>query len=285
LVASSAVVWSTAGPFVRSLESADAWTTIFWRSVSACLFLVAFMAIRQGRVIDQFVRMGLPGFFVGAFLACASISFVIALRLTTIANTLMIMSAAPLIAAILGRIFLAEAIRPFTYITIAAVMGGFALMVFDSLNNWSFLGDCFALLIAIGYASAIVIARHYRQIGMTPAACWGAVIAMLASLPFASPLSVTGHDLPILVLFGAGQLGIGLALFVTGVSMIPATHSALLGMIEAVLGTLWAWLLFGERPATLALAGGSIILASIATDTLYSLKRHMAKTEEFQPVA
>ena len=51
------------------------------------------------------------------------------------------------------------------------------------------------------------------------------------------------------------RLTLCLALFVTGVSMIPAAHSALLGMIEAVLGTLWAWLLFGERPATLALAG------------------------------
>src|SRR5437773_4566773 len=31
LVAASAFVWSSGGPIVRSLESADAWTTIFWR--------------------------------------------------------------------------------------------------------------------------------------------------------------------------------------------------------------------------------------------------------------
>src|SRR5258706_7829315 len=134
LVAASAVVWSSGGIIIRSLDSADAWTTIFWRSVSACVFLIAFMAARQGRVVSQFRRMGLPGFFVGAFLALASISLVISLRLTTVANTLMIMSASPLFAAVMGRIFLGEAIRPLTYLTIVSVMAGFVLMMYSASN-------------------------------------------------------------------------------------------------------------------------------------------------------
>jgi drug/metabolite transporter (DMT)-like permease len=277
LVAASAFVWSSGGPIVRSLESADAWTTIFWRSLSACLFLTAFMALRRGRIVPQFVNMGLPGFFVGVSFACASISLVIALRLTTVANTLMIMSASPLFAAIMGRIFLGETVRPLAYVTIAAVIGGFALMVYDSLDSWSFAGDLFALVIAIGYATSVVLTRRYRHIGMVPAACWGTIIATLVSFPMANPLGVTAHDLPILLLFGVGQLGVGLALFVTGASMITATHTALLGMIEAVLGTLWTWLMFGERPAALALAGGCIILASIAVNTFFGLRQQMAE--------
>ncbi len=120
---------------------------------------------------------------------------------------------------------------------------------------------------------------------MAPAACWGAIIAILASLPFASPLTVTGHDLPILVLFGAGQLGGGLALFVTGVAMIPAAHSALLGMIEAVLGTLWVWLFFGEAPSALVLAGGALVLGSIAVNTAFGLRRQPADAPELGPIA
>jgi drug/metabolite transporter (DMT)-like permease len=273
LVAASAVVWSSGGPIVRSLESADTWTTIFWRSLFACVFLIAFMSLRRGHVVQQFIKMGLPGFFVGVSFASASISLVIALRLTTVANTLMIMSASPLFAAIMGRIFLGEAIRPITYVTIAAVMGGFALMVCDSLDSWSFAGDLFALVIAISYATSVVLTRRYHLIGMVPAACWGTIIATLVALPMASPLAITAHDLPILLLFGMGQLGIGLALFAVGASMIPASNTALLGMIEAVLGTLWTWLMFGERPVAFALAGGCIILASIAANAFFGLKQ------------
>ena len=158
-------------------------------------------------------------------------------------------------------------------------------MMSNSSSSWSLAGDFFALLIAVGYAASIVLVRRYHQIGMAPAACWGAIIAVLASLPFASPLSVTGHDFPILMLFGVGQLGGGLALFVTGVSMIPAANSALLGMIETVLGTLWVWLFFGEAPTPLVLAGGVLVLASIAINTVYGLRRRPASTMELGPVA
>jgi drug/metabolite transporter (DMT)-like permease len=268
LIASAAIVWSSGGPIVRYIDSVDAWTTIFWRSFTACLFLLSFMALRRRRIITQFVGIGLPGFLVGVSFSCSSISLVIALRLTTIANTLMIMSAAPLIAAVLGRIFLGETIRPITYVTIAAVICGFALMVCDSLHGWSLTGDFFALLIAIGYAVSIVLTRRYHHIGMIPAACWGTIISTFVSLPLASPTAITTHDFAILSLFGAGQLGLGLALFVTGAAMLPAAHTALLGMLEAILGTLWAWIFFGEAPGTTALVGGVIVMVSILTDTL-----------------
>jgi drug/metabolite transporter (DMT)-like permease len=268
LVASAAIVWSSGGAIVRSLDAADAWTTIFWRSLSACLFLLAFMAIRRGNIIAQFVSIGLPGFLVGVSFSCSSVSLVIALRLTTVANTLMIMSASPLVAAILARVFLGEAIRPITYVTIAAVVGGFALMAGDSLHDWSLAGDFFALLIAVGYGISIVLTRRYRHIGMVPAACWGTIISTLVSLPLASPFAIPIHDFAVLVMFGAGQLGLGLALFVTGAGMLPAVHTALLGMLEMILGTIWAWLFFGETPTPLSLTGGIIVMASIMANTV-----------------
>ncbi len=271
LVAAAAAVWSSGGAIVRSLDSADAWTTIFWRSLTASLFLLVFLAFRRRRIAAQFAAIGMPGFLVGVAFSCSSISLVIALRLTTVANTLMIMSSAPLFAAILGRIFLGEAIRPSTYVTIAAVIVGFTLMVSESLQAWSLAGDFFAALIAIGYATSIVLTRRSRHIDMIPAACCGTLISTLVALPLASPAAVSAHDFAILVGFGAGQLGLGLALFVTGAAMLPAVHTALLGMLEAVLGTLWAWVFFSEVPSTAALAGGVIVMASIAANTLWGL--------------
>lgn len=289
LVAAASTVWSSGGAIVRSLDSADAWTTIFWRSCTASLFLLVFLAFRRQRIAAQFAAIGLTGFLVGVSFSCSSISLVIALRLTTVANTLMIMSSAPLFAAILGRIFLGEAIRPKTYVTIAAAMAGFALLVSDSLQGWSLAGDFFAVLIAIGYACSVVLTRRSRHIDMIPAACCGTVISTLVALPLAHPFAVSTHDFAILVGFGTGQLGVGLALFVTGAAMLPAVHTALLGNLEAVLGTLWAWVFFSEVPSTAALAGGTLIMASIVANTLSGVgtpqQRALEQSDAVPPVS
>ena len=271
LVAAAAVLFSTGGLIVRSLEAADPWTTIFWRSLTAMLFLLGFMLVRDGGrgTLALFRQMGLPGLLVGVFLASSSIAFLVALSLTTVARTLIMLSAGPLVAAVLARLVLGEAIRPRTYLTIAAVMAGIVIMVSAELGGeGSLLGDAVAFLIALSYAAAIVTTRKYPHIRMTPAACTGAAIGMVAALPFAAPFSVGSHDFALLVLFGAGQLGVALALFVTGARLIPAAMSALLSMIEPILGPVWVWLAFGERPADTTLVGGAIVILSVAANTV-----------------
>lgn len=274
LVGAAAIVWSTGGLLARLVEDSDRWTTIFWRSASAFAFLIAFMAItNRGDTARQFRRMGLPGLMVALCFTCASISLVIALSYTSVAQTLIIMSATPLIAALFGRVFLGELIQPATWSAIGAVMVGIAIMVSGNTEqSGSLLGGLFAALIAVSYAGAIVISRRHSEIHMLPASALGVGIAFLVALPFATPLSVTAHDLPVILLFGAGQLGVGLALFVTGVRFIPASHSALLAMLEPILGPVWVWLALGERPAATVIAGGTIVIVSVAAKTLLDLR-------------
>jgi drug/metabolite transporter (DMT)-like permease len=277
LVGGAALMWSTGGLLARLVAPTDSWTTIFWRCGSAFLFLLACVAIGEGRrTVRAFAEMGLPGLAVAACFAVASISLVVALSYTSVAQTLVILSSTPLIAAVFGRVFLRETIGPATAVTIAVVMAGIAIMVSGSEASGSLLGDFFAALIAISYAGAIVISRRYEATRMMPAACLGAALATIFALVFATPLSVTAHALPLLFLFGAGQLGLGLALFVTGVRLIPASHSALLAMLEPILGPVWVWLVLAERPAPTVLVGGSIVIASIIVKTVADVRRERA---------
>jgi drug/metabolite transporter (DMT)-like permease len=275
LVGASSVLWSLGGLIVRSLEDADPWTTIFWRSVFATLFLLAFLFLRDGRNAFRLFRdMGVPGFLVGLSMTCASIGFVTALSLASVAQTLVIMSSAPLIAAVLGRIVLGERIAPTGYVAIAGVMVGITLMMASDLGaERSLLGGLLALAVALSLAGSIVVIRRSPHIRMTPAACTGAAMAMLISFPFAAPLSVNGHDFALLVFFGAGQLGVGLILFVTGARMIPAAQSALLGMLEPILGPAWVWIFLGEKPAAMTLVGGAIVVASVFANTIAMTRR------------
>ena len=273
LVGGAALLWSTGGLLAHLITDADRWTTVFWRSVSAFAFLLIFIAIRDGRRTPEVFRaMGLPGVAVGLCFTVASIGLVVALSLTSVANTLVILSATPLVAAVFGRIFLGERIDRVTYATIAVVIAGIVLMVSGTREAGSYLGDAAAGAMAVAYAGAIVISRRYSGIRMTPATCLGVAVAAVISFFLAAPLSVTLHDGPVIFVFGAVHLGAGLALFVTGVRLIPAAHTALLAMLEPILGPVWVWLALGERPAASVLIGGVIVILAVAAKTFHDLR-------------
>jgi drug/metabolite transporter (DMT)-like permease len=89
------------------------------------------------------------------------------------------------------------------------------------------------------------------------------VLVLLVALPFADPGAGGARDLVLLALFGAGQIGLGLALLTTGARLIPAAQTALLTLLEIVLGPLWVWLAYSEQPGTATLVGGAVVFAGI----------------------
>jgi len=97
LVFASALTWSFGGAIARFIAASDSWTIVFWRSVWAALFLIAFMLVRDGsRGTIALIRgMGLPGVAVAAFMATGSTSFIIALSYTTVANILLMQAGVP----------------------------------------------------------------------------------------------------------------------------------------------------------------------------------------------
>ncbi len=277
LIIASALIWSTGGLFVRLIHGADSWTIVFWRSLTAALFLFGLLLWTEGRNWRAALTgMGLAGVAVGLCFTCASISLIIALNFTTVADVLIIMSAAPILAAALGWVVLREPISPMTLFAIIATIIGVGIIVWQGLTGVSgakLIGDGFAALIAIAYAAAIVITRHNSHIAMTPAVFLGVVVAMFIALPLATPGALTLANAPLLFSFGALQLGLGLAVFAAGARLIPAAQTALLGTLEPILGPLWVWLFIGEQPGTPALIGGAIVLTAISLHTIFESRK------------
>lgn len=265
LVLGSAVVWSFSGTLARFLPI-DGWTVVFWRSFFAALFLLGFMLLRDGPrgTVTLFRNMGLPGIAVGLCFAIASTSFILALAYTTVANVVLIQAGVPLIAALIGWFVFRERISFLTWLAIAAVIGGVAIMVSDSMSGAvSPIGDALAILIAFVFALATVITRRFAHVRMTPAACFGTVVAGTVAAVMASGLSVTLPELGILVTFGALNFGLGLALFVTGARLVPSALAALLGTAETVLGPLWVAVIHGEIPSLTTILGGTVVLVAL----------------------
>lgn len=266
LVLGSAVVWSFGGALGRLLDVVDSWTVIFWRSVWAALFLLGFMLIRDGLhgTIRLFANMGLPGVAVGLCFATASTSFIVALGHTTVANILLIQAGVPLIAALMAWIVFRERVTLPTWIAISVVIIGVAVMVSESFAGaLSPIGDALALVIAFCLATATVVTRHFAHVRMVPAVCLGTIIAACTSATMAGGVAVGWSEMGLLFVFGALNLGFGLALFVTGARLVAAPVAALIGTAEPVLGPLWVWLFMSETPSGRTLIGGAIVLAAL----------------------
>jgi drug/metabolite transporter (DMT)-like permease len=150
-------------------------------------------------------------------------------------------------------------------------------MVSDSIDTKvSLIGSALSMLIALAFASATVITRHYANVRMTPACCLGTLFSVAVSAALTEGFYVTARDMGLLFAFGALNLGLGLALFATGARAVPAAVTALIGTTEPVLGPLWVWLIHNEIPSRLTLVGGSIVVLALITHLLlqFSLQRN-----------
>jgi drug/metabolite transporter (DMT)-like permease len=266
LVFLSALIWSFGGAIARFIEIDDSWTTVFWRSVWAAAFLLAFMLWRDGArgTIALFRGMGLPGLVVALCFATASTCFVVALGYTTVANIVLMQAGVPLIAALIGWIAFRERVSGVTWAAIAAVIAGVAIMVSDSFGGRvSPIGDGLALLIAFAFSTATVVTRRFAHVRMTPATCTGTLIAAAFAATQASGFAVGSVDMAWLFAFGALNLGLGLALFATGARLIPAAFAALLGTFETILGPIWVWLIHAEVPSARTVVGGGVVFAAL----------------------
>jgi drug/metabolite transporter (DMT)-like permease len=272
LVFGSAVAWSFGGAIARYLHLSDSWTIVFWRSAFAALFLLAMMLWRDGSAGTRalFRAMGLAGRGVAACFAAASTSFVLALQYTTIANILLMQAGVPLIAALVSFLLFRERVDRATWVAIPVVILGVGIMVSGSLTGQvSPMGDALSLLMALAFAGATVITRRHDKVAMMPAVCAGTLMAAAVAATQARAFAISPADGALLFVFGALNLGLGLALFVRGVRRIPATLAALIGVAEPVLGPVWVWLVHGEVPGSRTLLGGGVVLTALLAHLLW----------------
>jgi drug/metabolite transporter (DMT)-like permease len=89
----------------------------------------------------------------------------------------------------------------------------------------------------------------------------------------APSLAVSAHDLVVCLAWGTLVHPLGVSLFVLASRTLPAAEFMLLGMVEIILGPIWAWLAVGEVPSLFTLLGGAIILAAVAAWSAARLRR------------
>ena len=273
--------WSLGGIIVRSLHlaSADApWEIVFWRALFMALTVVALLlALRGGDALRAVKAAGLAGVISGACLAVQLYCFVLALLNTTAANTFVLMSLAPLTAALAGALFLRERVAWHTWLAIAVALAGVAMMFGEGVNGGRWLGNVFALCVPLGYACQITFARKVRRTNegppdLLPTLLIGGCLALAPAAFLAQPLRADLHDITLLALMGAVQLALGCWLMTLALRHLTAAEMGLLALTETLLAPLWVWLGVGETPSRAAFLGGALIIGALIVNGVIAMR-------------
>jgi drug/metabolite transporter (DMT)-like permease len=280
LVAVAAVLWSTAGLFVRLLDL-DVWTMLAWRSLFAALSLSLFIIARNGRGTWSGVRaIGWPGVVAIPIAAIAMGSFVLALKLTTVANVMIVYATVPFVAAGVAHWWIGERLgRRFVLASGVALLGILVIAGFATRPE-DIAGNSIAFLMTLAFGVQLVMARRYPTLEMAPVNAMGAALCAILCWPFVAIAIPTLHQLFILALFGITNAALGYILFLTGGRYIPSGEAGLIGLIDVGLGPFWVWLVFREQPGRAALLGGVLVLVPVVWYLATGLRSTSAKLAE-----
>ena len=157
---------------------------------------------------------------------------------------------------------------------------GLTIIFSGSLESGGLVGDCAALLGAIGISAVFVVIRKHPEISMLPALAWSCVFVTITALPKAEPALLTMHDWGLLLLLGVFILPVAQALMTLGPRYITAPEVSLIQRIEALLAPLWVWLVLGEVPSKATLLGGILILVTLVGLALWAMRdeKHVVAT-------
>lgn len=271
----AAFLFSTGGVAIKGC-SLTAWQIGCYRSALAGAVVAILIPEARRHWTWRTMLVGLP-------YAATLTSFVVANKLTTSANAIFLQATAPLYLLFLGPLVLKERIGRRDIAVCVSIAGGIGLLLAGSQTGGGRQsigkGDLIALASGLFWACTIA---GLRWLGKHEAGGGGATATVVAGNLIAGVLCLapalhgnapSAADVAVILYLGVFQVA-GAYCFLTGsIRHVPGFEAATLLLAEPVLNPFWTWLLRGERPAPLVLAGGAAIIFSALAGQYRPVKR------------
>lgn len=271
------LIMAAGGVFVLSIDSllvrlaaSDGWDIIFWRG--ALMGLSLSLLCLGGKRLASLRGHMMMSLSSALLLGLSSGLFVLAVMNTKVANVVVILSAAPLFAAIFTRMFLHEPVPLRTWLAIVLAMLGLLVVFAGGLSGDGLVGDLYALAAAAAVGGNLTLLRHHPTVDRVPLIAIGGFISALIALPMAAPLSLAPKSYAVLALMGLLQMPLATVLINSATRYLPSAEVALFYLLEAVLGTLWVWWWLNEQPPHATLLGGTLILLTLVVNAWLGLR-------------
>lgn len=261
LMALCAVMWSIGGIFIKLIS----WNPLLIagaRSLIAAAVLAVYMMRQKIPVRSCRYSWG-----AGIGLSMSCICFVIANKLTTAANAVVLQYTAPIFVLLMTSLMFRQKLKKQEIFVVACSMAGIVLFFFDQLSPGNILGNFTGILSGIFLALMFVMVGRGRQndsirmSGILFAHCMTAAVGLPVGLVYTA--SFTGMELFYILILGIFQLGIPYVLYAAASKDCPPLACSLIGMLEPLFNPVWVAIFVGEMPGSFALAGAAVIIAAV----------------------
>jgi drug/metabolite transporter (DMT)-like permease len=203
---------------------------------------------------------------MAAFFVAMNYTYLTSMVAGTAANAIWLQCTAPVWVLLVGVLFFGERAIPRDWAMMACAAIGIGIIVFFESQGVGLRSVAFGLLSGVMYAGVVLSLRQLRGLDSV----WLGAVNHLATAIALAPFAIIDARLPSgmqwLFLAGLGivQMAVPYVLFARGLRRIAGHEAAGIGLIEPLLVPLWAYLAWGDRPATWTLIGGSFILLGLA---------------------
>ena len=268
LLICTAILWSKGGFLIKFIN----WHPVAiagGRSIIAALIMWAY--VKKPKFTWSNIQI------MGAVVyALTVILFVIANKLTTAANSILLQYTGPIYVALFSYWFLKEKITAIDWITILTVILGMTLFFIEKLSPDGILGNFIAILAGIAFAGLALCLRKQKDGSPLESLILGNILTGIIGLPFIIDSGIPSQQSIIaLLVLGIFQLGLPYILYSKAIKHVSALDAVLIPVLEPILNPLWVFLLLGESIGMWPMIGGAIIIVAITTRSiLYKTKTH-----------
>lgn len=255
------VLWSFGGLFVKLLP----WHPVVIsgaRGLIACLSLLAFC--KAAKIPVRLTGRGVLG---GAFLCATLLSYVLATKLTTAANAIVLQYTSPVFVMLLCALIYRQRPRGADVLVVLVTLSGIALFFLEQLTPGGLAGNLVGILSGVANASFYVYCANAckEESGPFGVIILGQGMTFLVSLPFwfLAPPVLGAAQIGSILFLGLVQQTLPYILYAYAIRRCPALTASLVSVAEPLLNPLWVLLAVGERPGTLSLIGAGVVLLAV----------------------
>ncbi|WP_392888545.1 DMT family transporter [Eubacterium limosum] len=254
---------STGGLLIKSIE-ASAISIAFGRSlIAGCIFL-PFIKWRKIKFSKNYIGLIISYTYL-------TISFVIATKLTTAANAIILQCTAPLWLYLAYLIGGKKKLVAREFIPRVTILAGIIIIFCDPLNAsgnaTAMAGNILALSAGIAYAlEQYFMEKKHPMDDITIIGFINFIMAGVMLVFMHSQISFSGIpaiNWLYLILLGVFQIGISYLFFLKGVRLVSAFEASILSLLEPMLNPVFVFLFVGEVPSTYTICGFAAILCGI----------------------
>jgi drug/metabolite transporter (DMT)-like permease len=270
LVAS--VSFGSSAILVRFATEASTVSLTFFRlSIAAFAMILLALSSRSLRRLDRHDLMLVA--VAGAFLSLHFATFILAVKETTVANATFLVNTGPVMLAILSPIVIKERTTSREVVGVIVATLGVLLIAYAGNGFRTFgLGDISAIAAAFLVAVYSLVGRHLRTGGVSTQ-CYTSYVYAAATLVSLAMTQLLGggtfrsyNTVNIVAILGLGIVPtlVGHSLYNYSLGSVKVVTANLFPLLEPIIASILAVLLFSEIPTLAQIGGYSLILVSVA---------------------